>query len=88
MGRPAHTTTVVWCGNLHASPADMAALPTEEGFYAKWVLVGAVTSSVIVVSGLAFLVRRSHAHLQAILVMLFTEVKFTHNSIAYSCSRC
>jgi hypothetical protein len=71
---PVRNSTVVWPGNSHAIPADMSALPTEEGFDTQWVLVGAVTSSVIVVSGLALLVRRRHAHLQAILVMLFTEV--------------
>jgi hypothetical protein len=46
----------------------------NEGLSNTWILVGAGTTSVLVVGGLVILVRRRHAHLQAIMVMIFTEV--------------
>ena len=38
-----------------------------------WLLVGAGVTAVVVVSGLVVLIRRRHAHLQAIFMMLLTE---------------
>jgi hypothetical protein len=66
--------TMVWPGNVHSIPADMAASSIEQGFDTVWLLVGAGVAAVVVVSGLAVLVQRKRAQLQAILVMLFTEV--------------
>ncbi len=39
-----------------------------------WILGGAGGASVLVVGGLSVFIRKRHAHLQAILLMLFTEV--------------
>ena len=78
--------TVVWPGNGHAVPADMAASSTEQGFDTVWLLVGAGVTAVVVVSGLAVLVQRKRAQLQAILVMLFTEV--TTIPALHRCSPC
>ena len=70
---PVLNSTVVWPGNVPSIPADMAASPTEQGFETVWILVGAVSTAIVVVSGLAVAVRRRRAHLQAILTMLLTE---------------
>jgi hypothetical protein len=45
-----------------------------EGLSTSWVLVGGGGAAVVVVGCLFFVVRKRHAHLQAIMVMLFTEV--------------
>jgi ABC-type branched-subunit amino acid transport system substrate-binding protein len=71
---PVHNSTVVWPGNVHAIPADMATSPTEQGFDTTWILVGAGVSAVVVVAGVTILVRKGRAHLQAIMLQLFTEV--------------
>jgi ABC-type branched-subunit amino acid transport system substrate-binding protein len=69
------TMALVWPGNVHAIPADMAASPTEQGsFDTTWILVGAGVSAVVVVAVVTILVRKRHAHLQAIMLQLFTEV--------------
>ena len=46
----------------------------KEGLSTSWILVGSSTAAVIVVSGLAIVVRKRHAHLEAILTMLLTEM--------------
>jgi hypothetical protein len=71
---PVQNGTLVWPGNVHAVPADLAASPTEQGFDTTWLLVGAGVSAVVVVAGVTILVRKRHAHLQAIMMQLFTEV--------------
>jgi hypothetical protein len=70
---PVQNDTVVWPGNVHAVPADMAASSTAHGFDTVWLLLGAGATAVVVVSGLVVLIRRRHAHLQAVLMMLLTE---------------
>ncbi len=45
-----------------------------EGLSASWILAGAAGASVLVVGGVWIIVRKKHAHLQAIMLMLFTEV--------------
>jgi hypothetical protein len=40
----------------------------------SWILAGACGAAVVVVGGLVIVVRKRHAHLQAIMAMLFTEV--------------
>jgi hypothetical protein len=70
---PVQNNTVVWPGNVHAVPADRAASSTAQGFDTVWLLVGAGVTAVVVVSGLVLLIRRRHAHLQAIFMMLLTE---------------
>jgi hypothetical protein len=59
-------STVVWPGGSHAIPA--------QEFNTAWLLVGASATALIVMIGLVVLVRRRHTHLQAILVMLLTEM--------------
>jgi hypothetical protein len=75
---PLESHTVVWPGGSGATPMDSAEPPggvaPPGGFNTAWVLVGAGAAAAMLVGGLAFLVRRRHAHLQAILSMLFTEV--------------
>jgi hypothetical protein len=46
----------------------------NEGFSTNSVLGGAGVAAVVVIGGLVIVVRKRHAHLQAIMVMLFTEV--------------
>ena len=45
-----------------------------EGLSTSWIFAGASVASVLVVGGLWIFVRKKHAHLQAIMLMLFTEV--------------
>ncbi len=42
----------------------------------KWIIAGAGGGSAVVVGGLVIVVRKRHAHLQAIMAMLFTEVEW------------
>jgi lysylphosphatidylglycerol synthetase-like protein (DUF2156 family) len=70
---PVPNATIVWPGNVHTIPADMVASPIKQGFNTVWLLVGAASTAVVVVSGLVVLIRRRHAHLQAIFMMLLTE---------------
>jgi hypothetical protein len=46
----------------------------KEGLSTTWILVGAGTTAAAIVTGLALVVRKRRARLQAILVMLLTEV--------------
>ncbi len=62
---------IVWPGGLLSVPADVA---VADRFDTKWVLVGAGATAIVVVGGVAVVVRKRHAHLQAIMVLLFTEV--------------
>jgi hypothetical protein len=64
---------IIWPGGLLSVPAD-AAVAVADGVDTTWILVGAGVSAVVVVAGLTIVVRKRHAHLQAILLMLFTEV--------------
>jgi hypothetical protein len=70
---PVQNDSVLWPGNVHAIPAGMAASSTAQGFDTVWLLVGAGATAAVVVSGLVVLIRRRHAHLQAIFMMLLTE---------------
>jgi hypothetical protein len=45
----------------------------REGLNTQWILAGAAATAVVVIGGLVILVRKSGAHLQAIMVMLLTE---------------
>ena len=49
-------------------------LPVEKGLDTNVIMAGAGAAAVFVVGGSVFLVHKRHAHLQAIMVMLFTEV--------------
>ncbi len=49
-------------------------LPVEKGLDTNVIMAGAGASAVVVVVGSVLLVRKRHAHLQAIMAMLFTEV--------------
>jgi hypothetical protein len=67
---------IIWPGGLLSVPADVSVASVSDGFDTKWVLVGAGASAVIVVGGVVIVVRKRHAHLQAIMALLFTEVSF------------
>ena len=71
---PTQNNTVVWPGGVRAMPADSAVVQPAEGFNTSWMLVGAAVTSLVVIGGLVVLVRRRRKHLQAILLMLLTEV--------------
>jgi hypothetical protein len=45
----------------------------REGLNMQWILAGAAATAVVVIGGLVIFVRKSGAHLQAIMVMLLTE---------------
>ncbi len=62
---------IIWPGGKDAVPADTT---VSDNFDTKWVLVGAGVSAVVVVGGLVIVVRYGNKHLQAIMVLLFTEV--------------
>ncbi len=49
-------------------------ITVKEGLSTSWILGGAGTASVVVIGSMVVVVRKRHAHLQAIMVMLFTEV--------------
>ena len=49
-------------------------ITVTEGLSTSWILAGAGGASILVVGGLWIIVRKKHAHLQAIMLMLFTEV--------------
>jgi hypothetical protein len=60
------------------------AITVEEGISStSWIVVGAGTAAVAIVGGLALIVRKRHAHLQAILAMLFTEVTPIYMPLKY-----
>ena len=46
----------------------------QEGLSTTWILVGAAVAAVVVLGGLLVVVRKRHAHLQAIMLVVFTEV--------------
>jgi hypothetical protein len=71
---PRVNNTVVWPGGVQELPSDFAVTPASQGFNTSWLLVGACAAALVVMLGLAVLVRRKKAHLQAILLMLLTEV--------------
>jgi hypothetical protein len=60
---------IIWPGGLLSVPVDAAV-----AFDTTWILVGAGVSAVVVVAGVTILVRKRQAHLQAIMLQLFTEV--------------
>ena len=64
---------IIWPGGLLSVPAD-AAVAVADGFDTTWILIGGGVSAVVVVAGVTILVRKRHAHLQAIMMQLFTEV--------------
>jgi hypothetical protein len=72
---------IIWPGGLLSMPAD-AAVAVSDGFDTTWILVGAGVSAVVVVAGVTILVRKRHAHLQAIMLQLFTEVSPESPSIS------
>jgi hypothetical protein len=49
-------------------------ITVQEGLSTSWILVGASGAAVIVAGGLFIAVRKRHAHLQAIMAMLLTEM--------------
>jgi tryptophan-rich sensory protein len=49
-------------------------ITVEEGLNTAWILVGAGAAAVAIVGGLALVVRKRQAHVQAIMAMLLTEM--------------
>jgi hypothetical protein len=70
---PLQNGTVSWPGDLHSTPADFAEELHEE-FNTAWLLVGASVSALVVVIGVVVVVWRNRKRLQAIILMLLTEV--------------
>jgi hypothetical protein len=50
------------------------AIAVKEGLSSNWIVAGAGSAAIVIVGGTVILVRRRHAHLQAIMAMIFTEV--------------
>jgi ABC-type branched-subunit amino acid transport system substrate-binding protein len=71
---PLQNRTVVWPGDVRTMPVDSAIAVAAQAFNTSWLLVGACAAALVLMPGLVFLIRRRHAHLQAILVMLLTEM--------------
>ncbi len=72
--------TVVWPGGVVMLPSDFAASASDNAFNTTWLLFGAGCAAAVFMGGLVAFVRRRHAHLQAILALLFTEVGETVGS--------
>jgi hypothetical protein len=49
-------------------------ITVKDGFSTNWILAGAGGAAIVVIGGLVIVVRKRHQNLQAIMVMLFTEV--------------
>ena len=62
--------SIVWPGGVPGGSPS----PPANSFSFQWVLVGAGIAAVMIMSGLVLLIRKRHANLQMIMVMLFTEV--------------
>jgi hypothetical protein len=81
-GQPGTYTLVVRASNSwsealgHATSCELLrrTIVVEEGFNTHAILGGAGGAAVVVVGAIVLVVRKRHAHLQAIMVMLFTEV--------------
>jgi ABC-type branched-subunit amino acid transport system substrate-binding protein len=71
---PFQNRAVEWPGGVHTAPADTSPAPAAQGFDTSWLLVGACATALVVLIGLVVLVWRKKARIQAILVMLLTEV--------------
>jgi hypothetical protein len=71
---PLMNSTVIWPGGVQELPSDLAVVPALQGFSTSWLLVGACATALVLMIGLVVLVRRQKVHLQAILLMLLTEV--------------
>ena len=66
-----------WSENGLATSCELMrrTITIKEGLSTTWILVGAGSTSVVVVGGLIIVVRKRHTHLHAIMAMLFTEVR-------------
>jgi hypothetical protein len=66
-----------WDEAMPASSCELLrrTIIVQEGLSTTWILVAAAAAAVVVIGGLVILVRKRGAHLQAIMVMLFTEVR-------------
>ena len=72
---PLQNIEVIWPGGLYTVPsAEAVAVADKLQVDTKWIFVGAGSTSIVLVGGLYVLVRKRHAHLQAIMQQLFTEV--------------
>lgn len=59
-----------------ANDSSLPSEPVTEFGSSTWILIGAGIASILLVGAFGIIVRRRHAHLQAILAMLFTEVRY------------
>jgi ABC-type branched-subunit amino acid transport system substrate-binding protein len=69
---PLSNYTPVWPGGVGAVPTDTPPT-TAKRFDTVWLFVGAIAAATLVMGGLALLMRKKRAKLQAVLMMLVTE---------------
>jgi hypothetical protein len=81
------TASNAWKENGSGSSCELLrrTITVKEGLSTSWIMVGAACAALVIIGGLMILVRKRHAHLQAIMVMLFTEA--THRSTPPGMSR-
>jgi hypothetical protein len=68
-------SSVIWPGGAGTTPVDSAPAESASTFNTAWLLAAAGAVTFVVVGGLFAFVRKRHAHLQAIMMMLFTEAR-------------
>ncbi len=67
------TSSVIWPGGAGTTPVDSAPAETASTFNTAWLLAAAGAVTFVVVGGLFAFVRKRHAQLQALMMMIFTE---------------
>jgi hypothetical protein len=60
--------------HIQNSPSIVIVITVQEGLSSNWILVGSGNAAFVIVCGFVVLVRKRHAQLQSILVMLLNEV--------------
>ena len=73
--------TIIWPGGLFSAPSDVA---VADAFDTTWILVGAGASALVLLGGMAVVVRKRRAQLEGVIQALFTEVSFRFNHPACS----
>ena len=76
-----------WKENGSGSSCELLrrTITVKEGLSTSWIMVGGACAALVIIGGLVILVRKRHAHLQELMVMLFTEA--THRSTTPGMSR-
>jgi hypothetical protein len=68
-------SSVIWPGGAGTPPVDSAPPESASPFITAWVLAAAAAATFVLVGGLFVLVRKRLGHLQAIMLMIFTEAR-------------